>query len=96
MAYAKLTIMKARLFDRRKETLGNGAIVIWVLPSPTLERPLGLIYSLFYGRPDERIIGYDNERAKTITGITADAKRRTRLSIFKRFLRTSIGISPGS
>ena len=50
MAYARLIIMKARLFDRRKETLGNGAIVeivIWVLPSPTVERPHGLKYSPF-------------------------------------------------
>ncbi len=59
--------MKAQLLDRRKETLRNGAIVeirIWRLPSPTPERPHALKYSLFYGRPGKRIIGYDNESGK--------------------------------
>lgn len=28
------------------------------------ERPHGLKYSLFYGRPGERIVGYDNETGK--------------------------------
>ncbi|MCP3056542.1 MULTISPECIES: toxin-antitoxin system TumE family protein [Aurantimonas] len=59
--------MKAQLLDRRKENLRNGAIVeitIWRLPAPTSERPHGLKYSLFYGRPGKRIIGYDNERGK--------------------------------
>jgi hypothetical protein len=34
------------------------------LPAATAERPHGLKYSLFYGRPGERIIGYDNEAGK--------------------------------
>ncbi|MEX6507415.1 DUF6516 family protein [Jiella sp. M17.18] len=37
---------------------------IWRLPFPTPERPHGLKYSLFFGRPGERIIGYDNETGK--------------------------------
>jgi Family of unknown function (DUF6516) len=39
-------------------------IKIWRLPELTAERPHGLKYSLFYGRPGERIIGYDNETGK--------------------------------
>ncbi|MDP3898916.1 MAG: DUF6516 family protein [Mesorhizobium sp.] len=58
---------KATLILNEKRELPNGAISeirIWRLPSPTAERPHGLKYSLFYGRPGERIIGYDNEAGK--------------------------------
>ncbi|WP_233464852.1 toxin-antitoxin system TumE family protein [Paraburkholderia madseniana] len=34
------------------------------LPDADDERPHGLTYRLFYGRDGERIIGYDNGRAK--------------------------------
>ncbi|WP_157016938.1 toxin-antitoxin system TumE family protein [Mesorhizobium xinjiangense] len=50
-----------------KHILDNGAIVevkVWRLPQTTPDRPHGLKYSLFYGRPGERIIGYDNETGK--------------------------------
>jgi hypothetical protein len=33
------------------------------------DRPHGLKYSLFYGRPGERIIAYDNETGKAIIAI---------------------------
>lgn len=39
-------------------------IRIWLPPKPTEERPHGLKYSLFFGRPGERIVGYDNELGK--------------------------------
>jgi hypothetical protein len=45
----------------------DGSIVqikIWRLPEASAERPHRLKYSLFYGRPGERIIGYDNEAGK--------------------------------
>lgn len=51
----------------RKAVLANGAIVqikVWRLPEADAERPHGLKYSLFYGRPGERIVGYDNEAGK--------------------------------
>ncbi|MGA7386122.1 MAG: DUF6516 family protein [Methylocella sp.] len=57
----------AKLIERQKFTLDGGATVqikIWRLPKPTVERPHGLKYSLFYGRDDQRIIGYDNETGK--------------------------------
>lgn len=37
---------------------------VWRLPTADPERPHGLKYSLFFGRPGERIIGYDNEAGK--------------------------------
>lgn len=51
----------------RKAVLTNGAIVqikVWRLAEADEKRPHGLKYSLFYGRPGERIIGYDNEAGK--------------------------------
>ena len=51
----------------RKLINPDGTIIdikIWQLPEPSLERPHGLKYSLFYGRAGERIIGYDNETGK--------------------------------
>jgi Family of unknown function (DUF6516) len=59
--------MVARLIENQKLTLDDGSIIqikIWRLPAETVERPHGLKYSLFYGRPGERIIGYDNETGK--------------------------------
>jgi hypothetical protein len=59
--------MPAALLEYQKITLDSGAIVevkVWQLPHPTAERPHGLKYSLFYGRPGERIVGYDNESGK--------------------------------
>lgn len=57
----------AMLLIDRKAVLANGAIIqikVWRLPATSKERPHGLKYSLFYGRPGERIIGYDNETGK--------------------------------
>jgi hypothetical protein len=57
----------ASLIEDRKSVLESGAIIqirVWRLPRPTHERPHGLKYSLFYGQPGERIIGYDNEAGK--------------------------------
>jgi hypothetical protein len=60
-------IDEASLIENRKSVPGSGAIIqirVWRLPRATHERPHGLKYSLFYGRPGERIIGYDNETGK--------------------------------
>jgi hypothetical protein len=59
--------MKAVRIFYDKTVLPDGAIVqmiIWQLPRSTSERPHGLKYSLFYGGPDGRIVGYDNESGK--------------------------------
>ncbi len=50
-----------------KQVFPNGVIIeikIWRLPSPTAERPHGFKYSLFYGKPGRRLVGYDNEKGK--------------------------------
>ena len=57
----------ATLIYHDKAALPEGGLVemkIWALPQATPERPHGLKYSLFYGRDDKRIVGYDNEAGK--------------------------------
>ncbi|MCB1498942.1 MAG: hypothetical protein KDK07_04005 [Bauldia sp.] len=59
--------MATVLIEDMKLLMDDGAIVqikVWRLDRPTRERPHGLKYSLFYGRPGRRIVGYDNERGK--------------------------------
>lgn len=59
--------MKATKLFHDKATLSDGSIVemtIWQLTTPNPERPHGLKYSLYYGRADKRLVGYDNERGK--------------------------------
>ncbi|WP_349365172.1 MAG: DUF6516 family protein [Roseitalea porphyridii] len=58
---------RATLLLDEKSTFADGTIRevrVWRLPAPTAERPHGLKYSLFFGRPGKRIVGYDNERGK--------------------------------
>jgi hypothetical protein len=58
---------KALLEISEKEALPDGSIIqikVWRLPVPDRERPHGFKYSLYYGRPGQRIVGYDNERGK--------------------------------
>jgi hypothetical protein len=59
--------MPAILLIQFKEEFPDGSIVevrVWRLPRASVERPHGLKYSLFYGRPGERIVAYDNESGK--------------------------------
>ncbi len=65
--YGTICHMSATLIFEDKTTFPDGSILqmrIWRLPAADAERPHGLKYSLFYGRPGERIVGYDNERGK--------------------------------
>ena len=65
--YGTLSHMPATLLFEDKTTFLDGSILqmhIWRLPAADVERPHGLKYSLFYGRPGERIVAYDNERGK--------------------------------
>lgn len=58
---------RATLIYHDKAVLADGSIVemkIWRLPGRSVERPHGLKYSLYYGRGDERLVGYDNEQGK--------------------------------
>ena len=59
--------MKARRLFHDNARTPDGFIIemtIWRLPGRDPARPHGLKYSLFFGRPGERLVGYDNERGK--------------------------------
>jgi hypothetical protein len=59
--------MKAELLFRQRIDFDDGVIVemvIWRVPVPVPPTRHGLKYSLFYGRPGVREVGYDNERGK--------------------------------
>ncbi len=67
MVYGIIRHMKATLAFHDKQVLPDGSIVemkIWEVPHPVPGSGHGLKYSLFYGRPGERLIGYDNESGK--------------------------------
>jgi hypothetical protein len=59
--------MKAELLLRQRIDYDDGAIVemvLWRVPTPVAPSIHTLKYSLFYGRPGVRELGYDNERGK--------------------------------
>jgi hypothetical protein len=59
--------MKAELLFHQRIDYDDGGIVemvLWRVPAPVLPSTHGLKYSLFYGRPGVREVGYDNERGK--------------------------------
>ncbi len=58
---------RASLFYDARRDYPDGTIVqirIWRIPEPDDERPHRFKYSLFFGKPGERLVGYDNERGK--------------------------------
>lgn len=58
---------RATLLFHQRIDYDDGAIVemvLWRVPAPVLPSTHGLKYSLFYGRPGIREVGYDNERGK--------------------------------
>jgi hypothetical protein len=67
MAYGMFRHMRAVLLFRERRVYDDGAIMemtIWRVPRPVPPTVHGLKYSLFYGRPGARLVGYDNERGK--------------------------------
>lgn len=59
--------VRATLLFQQRIDYEDGAIVemvIWRVPRRVPPSPHGLKYSLFYGRPGIREVGYDNERGK--------------------------------
>jgi len=59
--------MKARLLFYRRMDYDDGAIVemvLWRVPIPVPPSTHGLKYSLYYGWPGVREVGYDNEQGK--------------------------------
>jgi hypothetical protein len=59
--------MKARLLFHERRLFDDGAIMemkIWRVPESVPPTAHGLKYSLFYGYPGRRLVGYDHEREK--------------------------------
>lgn len=59
--------MRAELLFELRIVYDDGAILemaIWRVPSPVPPSGHSLKYTLFYGRPGVREVGYDNERGK--------------------------------
>ena len=59
--------MKADLLFHQRSAYDDGTIVemvLWHVPSPVPPSVHSLKYSLFYGGPGVRNVGYDNERGK--------------------------------
>jgi hypothetical protein len=58
---------RARLIFHRKRYYDDGAIAeltLWLVPDPVRGSWHSFKYSLFYGRPGERLVAYDNEPGK--------------------------------
>ena len=58
---------KAALLLHEKVVLSDESIieiVVWRLPRPTLDRPHGFKYRLYYGRRGVCLVRYDNETGK--------------------------------
>ena len=71
--------MKAALAYHDKQVLPDGSIVelkIWHLAEPVIGSKHQLKYSLFYGVPGKRLVGYDNERGKGDHRHFADRQER--------------------
>jgi len=62
---AKIQYMKATPLDQTNEVRDDGTIiviVIWRVPQPISPCAHLFKYSLFFGRPGKRMLGYDNEQ----------------------------------
>ena len=71
--------MKAMLAFHDKQVLPDGAIVemkIWQVGAPLRGSTHTLKYSLYYGKDNKRLVGYDNERGKGDHRHTEDGQER--------------------
>lgn len=67
VVYGKVRHMKATRAFYDQGEFPDGAIVemtIWRVPEPVSGSAHAFKYSLFYGFPGKRLVGYDNERGK--------------------------------
>ena len=64
--YAILSLLKARQLFRYKDRQGSVIIemVIWALPTTSVERPHGLKYRFYCGESGQCLVRYDNEAGK--------------------------------
>lgn len=62
-----LANVRAELLQRNRFDFDDGTfveMVIWRVPRPVDGSSHDYKYRLFFGRPGERLVGYDNERSK--------------------------------
>ncbi len=92
--------MKADLLFHQRIDYDDGAIVemvLWRVWSPVPPSTHSLKYSLFYGRPGIREVGYDNERGKGdhrhFQGAETPYKFSERRAIDGRFLVRRAGLA---
>lgn len=81
--------MKADLLFHQRIDYDDGAIVemkIWRVPKPVPPASHGLKYSLFYGHPGFRVVGYDNERGKGDHRHVGDAEKRYAFSTVEQLM----------
>ncbi len=81
--------MKAVLAFHDKLVLPDGTIVemkIWDVPKSVAPSKHRLKYSLYYGRPDERLVGYDNERGKGDHRHIGDRQERYAFTTVERLI----------
>ncbi len=81
--------MNALLVFHDKQVFPDGAIVemkIWQVPNPVIGSTHQLKYSLFYGMPDRRLVGYDNERGKGDHRHVEDRQERYKLTTVERLM----------
>jgi len=67
MVYDAIRKDESQAVYYRRMDYDDGAIVemvLWRVPTPVPPSTHDLKYSLFYGRPGVREVGYDNERGK--------------------------------
>ena len=86
--HGSLYMKASRVFYDRTE-LPDGGIVemsIWRVPSPVIGSVHAFKYSLFYGRPGQRIVGYDNERGKGDHKHLYDSEERYVFSTVERLV----------
>jgi len=88
--------MAAVLLAHAKEVRDDGSIVeivIWQLPEPLPPSTHLYKYSLFYGIPGSRRVGYDNERGKGTTVTPQRVRRSTCLQRLRSCSMTSDAMS---
>lgn len=82
--------MKADLFHRGRFDFDDDTfveMVIWRVPRPVEGSSHQYKYRLFYGRPGERFVGYDNERLKGDHRHWGDREESYRFSDVDKLLR---------
>ncbi len=84
---------KARKAVDSRLVLPNGDLLhlrVWEVPEPVPPSEHRFKYSLFYGRPGERVVLYDNERGKGdhkhVRGVETPYEFTTREQLIEDFL----------